>query len=337
MSETPSAYDIIQDQAIEGLQEIVTPYYQPPGDIEYSFPIVGQGVSQDQFRMMNTAQGKGIIHRGGSPYMLTWPEGGETQANQTNTMVLTVSAGTGTAEAVINGFFHRLTEDMPISLPAVTTTTVYHVCITYDPRLVETTPLKVETYAGTPPTTHGRDHIVLWKVTRNPNELLSQAVREVVRPIISPTFYVNGFNHLPDPESVPNGTIANVAGSGLYSAIASVGWRDMLGHLAPKAGPWTNCSLLHNWEHYSTFGNVQARLNQGMVEMRGAMRGGSFNSEITVVQLPAGHFPSGQRPLTAHFTRTGFDIRALTHGGIQFFGSNGPANWVSFEGVRFSL
>lgn len=333
----PTAYDLQQDAEINELKSLITAEHEQPQGAEYSFPIANQGITQEQFRVMNTAQGKGIIHRGGSPYMLTWPEGGETQANQTNQMVLTVSAGTGTAEAVIHGFFHRLTQNIPIPLPAVTTTTVYHVCITYDPRLFKTTPLKIEVYPGEPPTSNGRDHLVLWRVTRNPNELLSQAVREVVRPIISPTFYVNGYNHLPDPDSVPNGTIANVAGSGLYSAIASVGWRDMLGHLAPKAGPWTNCSLLHNWEHYSTFGSVQARLNQGMVEMRGAMRYGNFTADRTVVQLPAGHFPSRQRPLTAHFTDTGFDIRALPDGAIQFFGANGPANWVSFEGVRFSL
>ena len=62
MTEQPSAYDIIQDHRLDALDELVTPYYTPPGDVEYSFPVVGQGITADQYRLMSLGQANGIIH-----------------------------------------------------------------------------------------------------------------------------------------------------------------------------------------------------------------------------------------------------------------------------------
>src|SRR5699024_12188470 len=99
------------------------------------------------------------------------------ETNQRNTLLLRPAPSFNQAETASNGFFHVLTETMELPFPAVTSSTTYHVTVTYDPRLFKTTPLKIEVYPGPPPTTYGRDHIVLFKVQREPNQLLSQATR----------------------------------------------------------------------------------------------------------------------------------------------------------------
>ena len=48
----PTPYDILQDNQISALQDIVTPYYQPPSEVEHSFPVVGQGVSAEMYQQM---------------------------------------------------------------------------------------------------------------------------------------------------------------------------------------------------------------------------------------------------------------------------------------------
>ena len=137
----PTLYDEIQDTYISALQETVTPSYTPPQDVEYSFPVTGQGISADQYRLMNLGQANGIIHGDngvvndspnstGYRYYL---EGHATDAetNQRNTLML--RSGTS-AEAIMEGFYHRLTQDMELSFPPLTTPTTYYVCLTFDPR-----------------------------------------------------------------------------------------------------------------------------------------------------------------------------------------------------------
>jgi hypothetical protein len=258
MSETPSAYDIIQDQAIEGLQDIVTPYYQPPSETEYSFPVVGQGITADQYRLMSLGQANGIIHGDNgvindSPNSTGWRyylDGHATDAetNQRNTLML--RAGTS-AEAILEGFYHRLTEDMELSFPPVTTDTTYHVCLTFDPRREEdpSGPIHVEVYAGEPPTTHGRVHLLLHTVERRPNQLLSQATRTRYRPYTAGLLSVQNRNQLPDPTEYPAGTVVvpSAEGQGLY--VRQNGghvWLDPISHKADKPGSWRNMTLSSN-------------------------------------------------------------------------------------------
>src|SRR5699024_5635115 len=141
-----------------------------------------QGITQEQFRLMNLGQANGMIHGNngtvndspnstGYRYYL---EGHATdyETNQRNTHLL--RAGTS-GESIVAAFYHLLTEDMELPFPAVTKTTVYHVTITYDPRDFKTSPLKSQVYPGEPPTSQGRIHVLLHTVERRPNQLLSQA------------------------------------------------------------------------------------------------------------------------------------------------------------------
>src|SRR5699024_9223398 len=175
-------YDKLQDQRLDDLESLITAEYQPPEGTEYSFPVANQGITQDQFRLMFLGQANGMIHGDngtindspdstGYRYYLEGHDS-DSETNQRNTLFL--RAGTS-AESIVEGFYHRLTEDMELPFPAVTTTTVYHVSITIDPRLFQTTPLKIEVYPGEPPTSQGRIHLLLHTVERKPNQLLTQA------------------------------------------------------------------------------------------------------------------------------------------------------------------
>src|SRR5699024_12742674 len=131
----------LQQQIID-LQKLITAEYPPPSGPEYSFPKANQGITQEQFRLMFLGQANGMIHGdngvvndpGSSTGYRYYLEGhdSDSETNQRNTLIL--RAGTS-AESIVEGFYHRLTEDMELPFPSVTSTTVYHVCITYDPRL----------------------------------------------------------------------------------------------------------------------------------------------------------------------------------------------------------
>src|SRR5699024_7606236 len=152
----------------------------------------------------------------------------DSETNQRNTLFL--RAGTS-AESIVEGFYHRLTEDMELPFPAVTTTTVYHVTITYDPRLFKTTPLKIEVYPGEPPTSQGRIHLLLHTVERKPNQLLTQATITRFRQYTAGLLSVQNEDQLPDPRSVPAGTLAvpSASGRGIYvRSNTSLAWVDPL-------------------------------------------------------------------------------------------------------------
>src|SRR5690625_1865641 len=141
MTVNPSDYDLIQDDRLDELESLITAEYEPPEGTEYSFPVANQGITQEQFRLMNLGQANGMIHGDngaindpesstGNRYYLEGHDS-ESETNQRNTIIL--RAGTS-AEAIIEGYYHRLTEALELPFPAVTSTTLYHVTLTYDPR-----------------------------------------------------------------------------------------------------------------------------------------------------------------------------------------------------------
>src|SRR5699024_2476191 len=152
--------------------------------------------------------------------------------NQRNTLIL--RAGTS-SESIVEGFYHRLTEDLELPFPPVTTKTTYYVTITYDPRDFKTNPVKIQVYPGTPPTSHDRVHVVLYKVERGPNQLLTQATVTRYRQYTAGLLSVQNENQLPDPRSVPAGTLAvpSAAGRGIYvRGNTAMRWEN------PIVGPW---------------------------------------------------------------------------------------------------
>src|SRR5690625_411319 len=243
-------YDKLQDQRLDDLESLITAEYEPPESTEYSFPVANQGITQEQFRLMNLGQANGMIHGNNgvindSPNSTGWRyyldrHDSDSETNQRNTLIL--RAGTS-AESIVEGFYHRLTEDMELPFPPVTTTTVYHVTITYDPRDFKTSPAKIQVYPGEPPASHGRVHLVLHTVERKPNQLLSQAEITRYRQYTAGLLSVQNEGQLPDPASVPAGTIAvpSAAGRGIYvRGNTRLEWEN------PLVGPWKNMLLSSN-------------------------------------------------------------------------------------------
>src|SRR5699024_813111 len=173
------------------------------------------------------------------------PHGTDAETNQRNTLILRPSNDSvgGKAESVSNGFIHVLTEDMELPFPAVTSSTTYHVTITYDPRLFKTTPLKIEVYPGTPPTSHGRDHIVLFTVHREPNQLLSQATITTKGAWISSVVTAFAFDRLPEPWDVDYGTLGvvvdHLGAVDLYTSRGIHGWIK----IETRTGEWNDMQI----------------------------------------------------------------------------------------------
>ena len=243
MTQDPTAYDLLQDHRLDALDDLVHPYYQPPSEVEHSFPVVGQGVTSEMYQQMSLAQGDGVLITDDSEnsYRLENMPGGPTETNQRNQMLLKVSTNTGRSEAILRGFYHVLYKDMVIDLPPVTTATTYIIALTYDPRREEepTGPIRVEVHQNTLPRTHGRKHIVLRTVHRLPNQLLSEAAHGRGRQYVSPTITVVSEADLPEPTDVLYGTIAIVrsqtSGGGvvpgtgqIFEARGTHGWHNML-------------------------------------------------------------------------------------------------------------
>lgn len=214
------------EQRVKELESLIVAQYDPPSGPEYSFPVPGRPIDQDQFKLMSLMDGNAIIDRGGQPYWLR-PHETEAITNQKNSMMLTVSNTTKKAEAIVGGFYHVLNQNKEIELPAVSVETTYWICLTFDPRILEegdaVGPIKVVRYDSQPPTTFDRVHVVLWKVTRKPNQLLTDAQIVRVRPKVNPSISVNKEEDRPDPSSVLWGTRVYCHESGVeyYAAGAS--------------------------------------------------------------------------------------------------------------------
>ena len=296
----PSAYDLEQDQRLGSLESLITAEYQPPEGTEYSFPVANQGITQEQFRLMHLGQANGMIHGDNgivndSPDSTGWRyyldrHDSDSETNQRNTLIL--RAGTS-AESIVEGFYHRLTEDLELPFPPVTTTTVYHVTITYDPRDFKTNPVKIQVYPGTPPTSHGRVHVVLYKVERGPNQLLTQATITRYRPYTAGVLSVQNANQLPDPAQYPAGTLAVPSrdGGGLYvRQNGGLVWLDALSHLKP--GPWQALTTFSGW----TPSNSLFRVTAYGVDVIGSYVRDGGNEQI--IQFPAGSGVSLRRNFT---------------------------------------
>ena len=221
MTVNPSDYDLIQDDRLDELESLVSAEYKPPEGVEYSFPVANQGITQEQFRLMNLGQANGMIHGDngtvndspdstGYRYYLEGHDS-DSETNQRNTLIL--RAGTS-AESIVEGFYHRLTEDMELPFPAVTNTTLYRVTLTYDPRKFKTSPINIEVWNAEPPTAHGQIHVLLHTVERKPNQLLSQSTMTRYRPYTAGVVSVQNKTQLPDVASYPAGTVAVPSSNG---------------------------------------------------------------------------------------------------------------------------
>ena len=201
---------------IEELQELVgASTYEPVDGPEFSYPAVGQAVDDEMWKFVTLALGSGILDDGGGAYWLR-KIGTDSETNSANQMRLTVSETTGTAQAMVNGFYHRLLQDMRLDFPMPLSETTYYVVLELNPLKARAPegPISVKVYPNELNTESGRQHLILWTVTRKPNQLLTDATIERLRPRLSPPVYVWSKAHMPEASEVLWGTMCFVGAEG---------------------------------------------------------------------------------------------------------------------------
>ena len=334
-------YDKLQDGRLDSLESLITAEYEPPAGTEYSFPVANQGITQEQFRLMFLGQANGMIHGDngtvndspnstGYRYYL---EGHATdsETNQRNTLLL--RAGTS-AESIVEGFYHRLTEDMELPFPPVTTTTVYHVTITYDPRDFKTSPVKIQVYPGEPPASHGRVHLVLHTVERKPNQLLSQAKITRYRQYTAGLLSVQNEGQLPDVDSVPAGTLAvpsSTEATGIYvrSNTSPKRWINTM------KGDWTALVMANGFTSRPNE-PARCRITPYGLQLKGrvgAATATSMNHRATT--LPEA--PVYTYRTTVPSSAGNYTLQVTPEGVLSFDGSNFQPTWISLDNVFIPL
>ena len=191
---------------IEELQELVgASTYEPVDGPEFSYPAVGQAVDDEMWKFITLAQGNGVLDMGDGSYWL------KSFNNADNTVVLEPGR-LGLGHAVVGGFYHRLQKSMTLSIPMPTSETTYYVALELNPLKAKTPegPISIQVYPNELNTESGRTHLILWEITRKPNQLLTDATVTKIRPRVSPVIYVHEKSQLPDVKTVLWGSIAVV-------------------------------------------------------------------------------------------------------------------------------
>ncbi len=327
---------------IDELKSLITTQYEPPSGTEFSYPVVNQPMNDEMWQYVTLGLGDGVLDEGGQPY---WLRGRE---NVNDTVKITVSTTRNTAQALLRGFYHRLTADKTFTVPAVSTTTTYHFCLTYDPTATTTPggPISLQMYAGTPPTTMGRFHIVLWKITRSPSQLLTAATVERVRPKITPVITVDTTAHMPSANNVLWGTrclVDDVKTEYRAGGASEDGPRTWI----PLADTYTRPDTdLYKWagagaRPSSTRTGSVVVLEGRVVRTNGADFYASTTIGYAVYVLPESHRPSAER----RFMTKGPGINSETKSATIVVSTNGEVrayphadnSWVSIDGCVFTV
>lgn len=340
MSE-PTAYDEIQDTVIEDLKEIVTTTYQTSDGMEYSYPVVNQPLNDEQWQYITLAMGNGIFDTGGRPYNLT----GFNNAN--NTAVLKVSTITGTAQAILRGFYHRLINDMTINLPGVTTTTTYYIALCYDPigHDSPTGPISVRVVTVLD-YTQGKHWLVLWTVLRKPNQLLTDAEVWKSTPRVAPTHLLYDRDQLPDPSKCVWGAMYFISSTaeilmavgGDQEAQGPTKWQNL------TSPPWIETPDGSSYVYTGSGYRVAIKRQGNTRELRGQWKRSTSQSFYPDSSYLLYMLEPGDRPKqTMRFKTAGpgtanggtlITVTVAPNGEVQAT-PNKEAAWLSLDGVRF--
>lgn len=337
---------------IAELESLIIAEYDPPTGSEYSFPVPGQPIDQDQFQLLSVPNGDGIIDRAGFPYKLVgW--GSDAETNEKNSMILKVSSVTGKAEAVVGGYYHVMTEDKVIPLDPVSTTKTYYIEVTYDPRNMDDSGgqgsdiVSVQVYTSTPPITFNQKHVDLYTVTRKPNQLLTDAEVATYRQRISPTTLVYDRDSLPNPSSMVWGAATFIHGPVKDIVIAKGNTSDAADRYESLLSPdWEETPDGSSYVYTGSGYRVAIKRQGNTRELRGQWKrstGQPFypDSSYLLYMLEPGDRPKQvMRFKTAGpGTANGGTITTVTvapNGEVQAT-PNKEATWLSLDGVRFDI
>ena len=335
-------------QQVDELKSLITTEYEPPTGNEYSYPVVNQPVNDEMWQYITLGFGNGILDEGGEPY---WLRG---RSNVNNTLRITVATTTGTAQGVVRGFYHRMVSDKTFTVPPVASTTVYHFCLTYDPTAHTTPggPISLQMYAGTPPTTLGRFHVILWTLTRTPNQLLTDSIVTKYRPRVAPQITVAKRSDMPSASSVLWGSTCVVHRTNeLFMSMGNADdgdsgvseWKN----LTEPSETYTRPDGVYKWPGHGAkpgaarFG--QTVFLEGRLARGDRFEGQNYNAggEYELLTLPEGMRPSAERRFIAKAdgivsADRSVVLRVMSDGRVIGI-PNASCAWIGLDGCQFTL
>ena len=333
---------------IEELQELVgASTYEPVDGPEFSYPAVGQAVDDEMWKYITLALGDGVLDEGGQPYWLR-KLASDSETNSANQMRLTVSTTRGDAQAVLKGFYHRLLQNMRLDFPMPLSETTYYVVLELNPLKARDPegPISVKVYPNELNTESGRRHLLLWTVTRKPNELLTDAKISRIRPKVTPVISVDEPEHRPDPSTVLWGTRCFVTSNGIeYRAQGSSEDGPRSWYTVGKTKGWTDIGLGGSYRAHSI--TPQYRVADGYVEFRGNVRntGGSAlpTEEYKIFGWVAGDIVLPDFNAMQHGTN-GRRVAITTSVGssgvrnnLTFNTRDSGVTWFALDGIRMPI
>jgi hypothetical protein len=160
---------------------------------ESSFPIVDQKLTDGAWGQTVGAVGNGILDDWGDPYRIT--------VNTNDTVTIRRSTVSGFARAVVNGYGHQMDADITLTVPAVTSNTIYYVGLLYNPAVRKASdpafnaavdlPVKLVVLKGsTVPLSTGQEFLTLHQFTRGAGQTLAASTLYSPLPSIRPSFEV---------------------------------------------------------------------------------------------------------------------------------------------------
>lgn len=185
---------------------------------ESSFPVLEQPLSDQQWGQVTAGMGSGVLGQSSGNYAY------QSVSNAANTAQL--SAGTGQAQAIVGGYYHRIDANHTISLPAPASgTRTYFVGLTYDPlkHAAASGPVSISVTTSKPAGS-GKVYLPLYEVVRSANQLLSDATVRVRRVLISPTLSVAAIDELPDASTMMQGTLCQTSNLNMLWRVSGDRW-----------------------------------------------------------------------------------------------------------------
>ena len=332
---------------IEELQELVgASTYEPVDGPEFSYPAVGQAVDDEMWKFITLAMGNGVLDMGDGSYWLK-------SFNNANNTVVIEPGRSGLAHAVVGGFYHRLQKSMTLSVPMPTSETTYYVVLELNPLRARDPegPISVKVYPNEVNTESGRQHLVLWTITRRPNQLLTEASVQRFRPRVSPVMYVWSEDQKPDVNSVLWGSMLIVGKTNnIYRSESRVGDDDRT-----EGAQW---KLLNDYDpEFSNPGDTDAYVNAGHGYPRGARltRDGYIELRGHLARSDGSNFTVGSHGYQMYNLKnwpkgsnqqfvtvsTGYDPAALvkleyspTTQTVRAYPINRDCSWINLDGVR---
>lgn len=185
---------------------------------ESSFPVLEQPMTDQQWGQVTAGIGSGVLGGSDGNYAYSGV------SNAANTAVL--QSGSGMAQAIVAGFYHRIDSNHTIALPAISSgTRTYYVGLTYDPtrNASPSGPVSV-TVTTSRPSGSGKVYLPLYEVVRQANQLLSDATVRVRRVLISPTLSVAAIDELPLASTMMQGTMCQTTNLNMLWRVSGDRW-----------------------------------------------------------------------------------------------------------------